>query len=380
MTSMGESIPTDHSSRELHYLAKSLLFAIPAVSIGIQISTWIGFALSDMKDHVDFGTFYRAGWLIRTSQIDKLYPTNPPTFDFIHPAYEAPLFVPLTFLHPRAAQLVWMAVNLCMVLLTIYLLRDHFRYTRAHHLAILALAFFPLTYAIAQGQDSLLLTILIGVAFIKLERGEHFAAGAMLGLAAFRFQFLLPIALLFLAWKMFKAIAGMTVGAGFCLLASIAVTGIPGQIQYVKMLRLLADPSSQPVHRMSNLRGVLDAANIQSPIALSILSLAVVLWLIWSGRKVSPEHKLLVAVTASCLLSYHLFMHDMSVLVIPLLLLFDAAMFTADYWVLGLLGACILAPEVIILYGSAYAMWACAIVPTLLLVAETATYPRFVTR
>jgi hypothetical protein len=198
------------SPRELHYLAKSLLFAVPAISIGVQIPTWIEFALSDLKNHADFGTFYRAGWLVRTSQIDKLYPTNPPTFDFIHPAYEAPLFVPLTFLPPRAAQIAWMLTNLLIVGLIIYLLRDHVRHIRSARLLpmVLALAFFPVSYAIAQGQDSLLLTLLITLAFIKMERRQEFAAGILLGFGAFRFQFLVPIALLFLAWKMWKPISG----------------------------------------------------------------------------------------------------------------------------------------------------------------------------
>jgi hypothetical protein len=62
-------------------------------------------------------------------------------------------------------------------------------------------------------------------------------------------------------------------------------------------------------------------------------------------------------------------MHDMSVLVVPLIVLADAAISNLTYRVLGLLGAAVLAPEVIILAGSADAMWMCAIVPMLLLLA-----------
>jgi hypothetical protein len=377
------------SSRDLHYLAKSLLLAVPAISIGIQIPTWIGFALSDLKNHADFGTFYRAGWLVRTSQIDKLYPTNPPTFDFIHPAYEAPLFVPLTFLQVRPAQIAWMLVNLLILGLIIYLLRDHVRHMRSARLLpmVLALAFFPVSYAIAQGQDSLLLTLLITLAFLKMKSCDEFSAGILLGLGAFRFQFLAPIAILFLAWKMWKSIAGMISGALCALLASIALTGISGQLQYAKMLRLLAQPASQPVHRMSSLRAVLFAWGIESPLMVVIVSAVVIAIVAWLGRcpsqitisdicgntwvpSLNPfAYRLLFAVTATCLLSYHFFMHDMSVLVVPLIMLADAAISNLNYQVLVLLGAAILAPEVIILAGSADAMWVCAIVPILLLLA-----------
>jgi glycosyl transferase family 87 len=356
--------------RPLHYFAESLLFAIPAISIGIQISTWTAFAFSQMKNRVDFSAFYLAGWLVRTSQIDKLYPLHPPTFDFIHPAYEAPLFVPLSFLPPRIAYLVWIGVNLALVSLIVYLLRHRIKELRSigrFFPIALAVAFFPVPYAIAQGQDSLLLAVLVALAFLKMKAGDEFSAGVLLGFGAFRFQLLIPIVLLFLAWKMWKPIAGVISGAGCALLASIAVTGISGQLQYVKMLLLLAQPSSQHVSRMSNLRGFLFAAGVSSPALILVMSIVALALLAWLGRKLNPVQALLFAVSAGCLVSYHVFLHDMSVLVIPLLLLADSAVSNADYRTLGLLGASIFLPEAIILSGSANAMWVCIAIPVIIL-------------
>jgi hypothetical protein len=342
--------------RPLHYLAESLLFAIPAISIGIQISTWTVFAVSQMKYRVDFNAFYLAGWLARTSQIDKLYPLNPPTFDFIHPAYEAPLFVPLSFLPQRLAYLAWIGVNLFLVSLVVYLLRNEIKHLRSISRGFpiaLALAFFPVPYAIAQGQDSILLAALVTLAFLKMKSGHQFSAGALLGFGAFRFQLLIPIALLFLAWKMWKPVIGMISGATVGLLGSIAVTGISGQLQYAKMLRLLANPSNQHVQRMSNLRALLFTSGVSSPLAVTVMSVLALALLGWLGRRLNPDRALLFAVGASCLVSYHLFLHDMSVLLIPLLLLADQAVERANYVVLGLLGAAIFLPEAIILAGSA---------------------------
>lgn len=358
--------------RELHYLTKSLLFAIPAVSIGIQISTWTAFALSDLKDKVDFGAFYRAGWLLRSSQTARLYPTNPPTFDFIHPAYEALLFVPLTLLPPLGAYLVWLSVNLAILWLVLHVLRNQVEHLRSVFRFLplaLALAFLPVSYAIVQGQDSLLLTLLVALAFVKMKSGEDFYAGVLLGFGAFRFQFLIPVAALFLLWKMWRPIGGIFSGAACAVLASVAVTGISGQVQYLKLLCLLAKPTSQHVHRMSNLRAVLDASGIKSSIAVAVISLLALALLAWLGRKLNRAHALLFAVTASCLLSYHLFMHDMSVLVVPLLVATDIALSCADSTRLGLLGAAVISPEAIIMVGSANELWTCAIVPVLLVLA-----------
>jgi len=391
-TLTGECRKERSSPKDLHYVAKSLLFAFPAISIGAQISTWIGFALSDMKNHVDFSVFYNAGLFVRSGQIENLYP-NPPTFDFIHPAYEAPLFVPLTFLSPRCAYVAWIGVNLIVLSLLLWLIRRQLPNLSSISRVLpgaLALAFFPIPYAMAQGQDSLLLAVLLSLSFLKFQKGDEFSAGVLLGFGAFRFQFLVPIGLLFLAWKLRKPVLGMISG-GFCaLLASIAVTGISGQVAYFKMLGLLAQPSNQHVHRMSNVRAVLFASGIESAPIVGFLSIAALILLAWLGSRCFREttisdtcgnvwapvlrissQKLLFACAASCLLSYHLFLHDMSVLVIPLLILADVAILSSDYWTLGLLGVVILAPEVIILAGSANAMWACAVVPVLLLLALT---------
>jgi hypothetical protein len=93
-----------------------------------------------------------------------------------------------------------------------------------------------------------------------------------------------------------EAYLGMISGALCALLASIAVTGISGQIQYAKMLKLLAQPASQHVHRMSNLRAVLFASRIESPLIVAVVSILALGLLAWFGRKLGPSHRPLFAI------------------------------------------------------------------------------------
>lgn len=365
------SEPTQENPRELHYLAKALLLAIPAILIGIQISIWIFFTLSEYKNRVDFFAYYEAGYLLRTGQVSRFYhQIQPPWFGFIHPAYEALLFVPLSFLAPRIAYLVWIFVGLVVVGLILRILRNEVAFLKSLSPVMpwaLTLAFFPVPYALAQGQDSLLLALLIVLAFKQVKSRQDFSAGVLLGLGIFRFQILVPMAVMFLFWKSWKLLGGMFISAAGALYASLVITGISGQAQYLRLLRLLSNPSNQNLQEMTNLRSVLAAVGVTSPHVVLAVSSLVLVTLAWAGHKSVRSDSFLLAVAASCFLSYHLFLHDVSLLLLPLLIIANLFVKRADYWGLSCAAVIMLLPEAAIIAGSATALWICALMPLLVM-------------
>jgi Glycosyltransferase family 87 len=66
----------------------------------------------------------------------------------------------------------------------------------------------PVGHALAQGQDSLIVLLLLLGMLTALDARRDELAGVFLSLALFRFQIALPIAFLFLAWRRFRVIAG----------------------------------------------------------------------------------------------------------------------------------------------------------------------------
>ena len=356
--------------RELHYFAKTLLFAIPAISIGIQISTWI-FALNEYKNRVDFFAYYQAGYLLRIGQVSRFYhQIQPPSLGFIHPAYEALLFLPLSFFAPRVAYVVWIVTGIVIIWLILTLLKSEVDCLRSFSPIMpwaVALAFFPVSYAIVQGQDSLLLALLVVLAFIQIKSGREFHAGVLLGLGFFRFQILIPMAIIFLCWKWWKLIGGMFASVVCALCASLVITGISGQMQYLKLLRILAEPANQNVQEMTNLRGFLAVSGLTSAPAVLGVSALVLVILARIGRKLAPSDAFLFVVAASCLLSYHLFLHDLTLLLLPLLIVVNASVEHAHYLGLLLAGAIIVLPEAAMMIGSANALWVCFVLPVLLL-------------
>src|SRR5579864_7936217 len=190
-----------------HYV-KSLAMTIPAVLVGLQISAWIGFVLSPgRQERADFRAYYYAGEMLRAGKVQQLYGAYDSanvTSAFIHPAYEALVFFPFSFLSMRLAHALWIVLN-CGVIYCIYrVLRSDLAQLRAL-LAWLPFAilvsYLPINEALMQGQDSLLLALLVSLAFERLDHERLFSAGMLLGLGTFRFQFLAVLILLFLLWK-----------------------------------------------------------------------------------------------------------------------------------------------------------------------------------
>lgn len=343
--------------RPFPYYVKSLAMAVPAVLVGLQISAWIGLVLSPgRQQRADFRAYYYAGEMIRTGQGHALYQHYNPTSvtsAFIHPAYEGLLFVPLTFLSMRAAHAAWVIAN-CVVIYWVYralrLELKHLRQLFAWLPAALFAAYLPINEALMQGQDSLLLLLLVAFAFMCLRDGRLFEAGVWLGLGAFRFQFLAVIVVLFLVWRAWRLVAGFCASGAAMFFLSVAVAGFEAQREYVRLLRRLADPAQQPVLGMVNLRGLM-MANGASAMAVLSASVIVLVLVTWLGRRATWGQKMTLAVATACLLSYHTFLHDLSLLILPIAITCDQAVESREYIHLGILALVLALPTLLAMGG-----------------------------
>ena len=173
----------------------------------IVLHAWMFFSLRReiATGYPDFTIFYTAGKCILQGHGRQLYDLETQfalqrefapevkhrenALPFNHPPFEALLFVPLARLPYVTAYLVWAAFNLALILGFWNLLRP--RLPSLHNflpaLPLLAMfAFFPVIMALLQGQDSILLLFLYGLAFSALATGRAFVAGLCLGSGSFQ--------------------------------------------------------------------------------------------------------------------------------------------------------------------------------------------------
>jgi len=300
----------------------------------------------------DFTIYYTGALLLRNGEASKLYSlatqyqtqlafTNVPirqgAVPYNHPPFEALLFVPFTLLGYWPAYLLWTAVSLVMIGMSVWLMRKQFPQLAAVSPFILGLgasAFFPLVLGIIHGQDEVLLEFLVVLAFICLDRGNDAAAGAFLAAGLFRPHLALPLAVL-LAVRRWRILLGFAPVALVLGGISVVLTGWRGQIDYVRFVFLVErsrignyGPQANP-----NIRGLITGwhgLSVPSPfmgfvvLATSAFVFLVALFRIRNGRD-SIVFAACLATVTTILVSFHSLCYDFTLL-LPLLFFLLATM------------------------------------------------------
>lgn len=327
--------------KPIPFYVLTLAMAVTAALVGFEIPSWCGVCHQKLAFNSDLRTFYTPGYMLRTGQRQEVYDfsairrnqaekvaADDGAAPFLHPAYEALLFIPISIFPYRVAYLVWAGINFLVLGFISFLLRPHLRELSkigpTWMIPALLLGFMPIAFTIIEGQDSLLLLLVLVLAYRRIASNE-LQAGLLLSLGMFRFQVLLPIIGLFLLWRSLRFVIGWAVGSAAVVSLSAAITGIGAQIQYMQVLRGMSGVSIwELLRRMPNLRALFAALGLGTiPLAIAsvvIFSVALVL-----GVRQGPRTRFLLAVSVSALVPYYLFFHDLSVLALPILLALDEA-------------------------------------------------------
>jgi hypothetical protein len=342
------------------------LVSVSGLFVGVQIG---------LQGQADFRQLYTAGYMVRSGHRTQLYDFEETqafqnrlvthsdvTLPFNHLAYESLLFAPLSFLSYKSAYLVFLIFNLAVLVAIFWMMRRYVaplgKFWEPLPVALFA-CFLPVTLALILGQDSILLLGLMVCSTIKIDRGRDFTAGAILGLTLFKFQYALPIILLFICWRRWRFILGFGASAVLIFAISIHVTGIAGFVSYLHSLVEMSAKFSPyyserfRIHPMSmpNVRGLAYMVLGGSPFLLHVfvilLSGAVLLWI--SLRRPS----LPLALLAAILVSYHGLISDMAMMILPL-----AWALAAPSKVSSRKANWILAVAVIIFAGPSILLWA----------------------
>lgn len=244
----------------------------------VVIEIAMALVLFPMIDHeyiktTDFVNFYAAATIVRDGHGSTLY--TPETQQlalqtvlgyrtaeyFLHPAFEAAALVPFTYLSIERAFVVWTLLNLGLLGLLPLVLAGYVPLIARRPLfGLLVFAFPPVLAALTLGQDSILVLFVISTAYLLLRQKQDFAGGVLLALATVKFQYVLILVFLLLIARQFRLMAGFLLGCGLLVLVSVAITGIPGVLEYVRFVHqfdLHNGYSNISPDRMMNFRGLI---------------------------------------------------------------------------------------------------------------------------
>ena len=307
----------------------------------------------------DFVSFYAAGQIVRDGRAGELFQRQTQgdyqsrvcgrafPLLFYHAPFEALLFVPLASVSYRSAYRVWAFANLALVFAAAWALRAFLGTVErlGFRIALVAACLPPFFVTIVQGQDSLLLLLIYSGAFVELKRRRELRAGCLLALGLFRPQLVVPFVVPFLLKKRWKFVTGFTVVASMLATVSLGLVGWHGLTDWLGLIKAenaglaggaaLADRSVHPA-AMASLRGLFSAALLTripefwvNAVSLGVSGLLFVgILMLWNGdldAESSRFDRIVAAtVTGILLISYHLYPHDLSLILLPLALSFSA--------------------------------------------------------
>lgn len=347
----------------------------------------------------DFRAFYAAGYLARTDP-SQLYNLNEQEriqnasvgsaknlLAFYHPSYETLLFAPFSLLRYQAAYLAFIALNMILLMAAFFAARPAFSSIIPWwqpRPGLMLFIFVPLLSSIVVGQDSILALLLCCIACGMFQSGRVLAAGCFLALALFKFQFVLPIALLLAVRQRWRFTAGFLLTATGLITVSIAIVGRGGTMEYMRVLTGAAtalDANGVAQRRMTvfpfatpNIAGLLYAVGgryLPSPWEFSTLvgicSLGLFSWCVRLIRQHEQNVAFAIAILCGLLVSYHLFIYDVSLSILAVALL---AYRINRYVLLGLLGL----PIALLYFGGGFFLMAIPVLAMLVNVMVSSRY------
>lgn len=323
-----------------HTRLQDLVVGMLPLLVGAQIVFWFVFLPIGFRGDADFSIFYTAGRMVRTGyrqqlynydqqlQVEREFVSKTPA-PYNHLPYEALVFAPLSYFPYRTAYIIFLFCNLGLAAIGFLLIRERIG-SRWLAAAIFA-AYFPVAATIADGQDSIMLLVVAGFAWWFYSRNQEWLSGVVLALGLFRFTIVLPIVGLIFLWRRWRFAAGFAITSTVLLICSTWMVGIGQMRLYVAHLLSLSGMAQQEagyyslsyaLPRMMNLRGffvnVLGSERIGGGVAI-LAAIALLLWMAIKARHVQPHHQFALAVAFSVLVSYHLFIYDLTILLIPMM-------------------------------------------------------------
>ena len=200
-------------------------------------------------------------------------------------------------------------------------------------LIVIFLLFVSVLLDFLHGQDSLLLLLLLTLAFAQLERHQYFPS-CLMGCGLFKFHLVVPAIIPCIFVKRKRLLWGFASTTLALLIVSVWISGFGAITAYTRFLLQLNSLPMAGIHdaQKANLRGLfglLLPGYQHTASYLSLLSSVLVMYLAVRSSLLAREDvrsarlAFANAVFAAVLVGYHLSPHDITILLLPMVLLVD---------------------------------------------------------
>jgi len=251
---------------------------------------------------------------------------------YIHPPFETLLFLPICLWSLSTGYLIWCLLNVGVLTYTSILFQRHvFKHFDWRVLLPMFFLFPPVLIGFLQGQDSLLLLLVMTLAVVELRKDRNFTAGCLLGCGLFKFHIVLTLVVLVASLGRKGLLRGFAVVFLTSLLLSAGISGCAFFTAYPRFLMSLSSLPMADINpaAMANIRGLVSvlgvARHAEARLALIGIGSVLLFWHAWRtfrsiGSRFADAANLAFGnfVLTSILVSYHLSPSDLCIALLPI--------------------------------------------------------------
>jgi len=270
---------------------------------------------------------------------------------FIYPplvAYLFSLLSPFTFLN---AYFAWLTISMGLFVASMILLLkpQPTGGLRKGIIFLAGLAFVPFSInCLAAGQTSCMGLFIYALVYFLLKSGKDGWAGAALGLSYYKPPIFLIFVLFMLLRRRWKMLSGFAVMGALLMAGTVAVVGVDGLAAYVEQassyrygVEVFGGKSLPPSKGAGLLALLFQALPEHRPVAKVIFAIAAAIGLAFGFRYLSKRDEedrgsaafdlgFAFDVSLSLLLSVQMVIYDVTIMLVPMVLLFARASFRMD--------------------------------------------------
>jgi hypothetical protein len=322
--------------------------AYTTIVLALALGVWIP---SGLYKEMDFRMMYTGGILARTDpahlydlskqrQVQKTRVKDDGLLlPFPHLADESLVQVPFSFLDYRGAYVAMVLFNAVLILVCFLAAKQEFSaiipvwQPRA---GLIFFTFMPVTIVLAEGQDSLMLLLILCLTWKFVDRSNYFIAGLILAFMLFKPHLTILVALLLAVRFGGRFLAGFATGSGIvaaiCLpfwlrggwsewCALLWQTSLAGGSAQSQQLAVGVYPVSEPT-----LHGLLylilgRAVSAEKFFLIVVLaSLSLLIWALVRVRRLTQVEAFAFSIYAAAFLGYHFEEADLTILLLPMVL------------------------------------------------------------
>jgi Glycosyltransferase family 87 len=333
---------------------KLLLAALVAFSLLFNLQILWAKRSYIAKGYGDFVIYYTGAEIVNAGKASELYdlnvqqayqerfkrPNQPwSVLPFNHAPYELAIFLPLAHLSYQAAHLVWSVLSIILLVITFRILVPFVDCRNKLLFGALLFGFYPTMVTLKMGQDSVLSLFIFSGVFASLKAQHETLAGSILALGLYKPHLVLPLAGILLLTRHWRTAVGFTAMTACLAAFSFAMVGWRGIGDVFSIVATMDRPTTIVYPEfMTNLRGLafllLSAVGFASVTNIVTVFASIIVYgfclFLWR-RPIRPgvplfDLRFSLAIVTTILVSYHLYAHDVIILVVPLILTFSCVL------------------------------------------------------